>query len=136
QTSGSGAKNARVNLTSRGVRAYYYVFDTSRPSCNNNSTTNDNCYRHVEVGADEEENFANWYSFYRTRALATNSAAHIAFHELPSSIRFTWQDLTTSGTNTNLSARFKTYNNAHRTDFFNWLKGQSFSLGGTPLRSA
>src|SRR5690606_26598241 len=63
QASGSNARNATVNLRTRGVRAYYYVFDTSLPSCNNNSIHNDNCYRHQEVTSEEEENFANWYSF-------------------------------------------------------------------------
>lgn len=135
QASGSNARNATVNLRTRGVRAYYYVFDTSLPSCNNNSIHNDNCYRHQEVTSEEEENFANWYSFYRTRALATNSAAHIAFHELPSAIRFTWQNLSETGA-TNLKNRFKVYNSSHRNDFFTWLKNEDFNLGGTPLRSA
>lgn len=133
RTCNTSSNNATIDLRSQGVRAYYYVFDTSLPSCNDNLTTNDDCYRHQEVLPEEETNFAIWYSFYRSRALATNTAAHIAFYDLPSSIRFTWQDLNTSN---DLNSRFKVYNSSHKSDFYSWLQTQAFSLAGTPLRSA
>ena len=50
--------------TTSGVPAYYYVYDRSLRNCNNN-TNSDNCYRKVDVGDSERQNFANWYSFYR-----------------------------------------------------------------------
>ena len=50
---------------STGRPAYYYVYDGSL--CNNGAISNNNCYRRVDVGPEERQNFANWYSFYRTR---------------------------------------------------------------------
>ncbi|MFN3581505.1 MAG: pilus assembly protein PilY, partial [Pseudomonas sp.] len=137
QTNGTGARNARVNLTQQPVAAYYYVFDTSRPGCNATSTNNDNCYRVQLVQAAEQQNFAIWYSFYRDRALATQSAAHLAFYDLPSAVRFTWQALNNctvlnGGTGCN-NNRFRIFSNRHKSNFLTWLTDVTFS-GGTPLR--
>jgi len=57
-----------------GVRAYYYIYDVSLAGCSR-SVSDDNCYRLQQVSASEEQNFANWYSYYRTRHLAMVSSA-------------------------------------------------------------
>lgn len=81
--------------SSGGVPAYYYLFDAGRSGCNDPvaQTRNNNCYRFVQVsassgpnGSDERQNFANWYSFYRTRNLATQSSASLAFSQLSLSL--------------------------------------------------
>ncbi|HSO44914.1 MAG TPA: hypothetical protein VLQ47_05275, partial [Rhodoferax sp.] len=61
------------------VPAYYYHYDPVGTACASPSKTTDSCYVYTEVGAAEQLNFANWYSFYRTRNLATVSAAPRAF---------------------------------------------------------
>ena len=71
--------------------AYYYTYDASLAS--NCTTANDSCYRLNFVSAAQQQNFANWYSFYRNRALATTSAAALAFYNLSSSVRLSWQGL-------------------------------------------
>lgn len=116
--------------------AYYYVYDQSLSGCNN-SITNDSCYRKVDVGQSERQNFANWYSFYRTRALATLTAANLAFNNLPPSIRFTWQDLDRCALNHSNCRNnyFRTFTDRHKGNFFRWLSEVKFDTG-TPLRKA
>lgn len=140
-----------------GVPAYYYVFDDTLPSCTTvvaNRKVDDNCYRRVIVsatsgtlraddsaaGIDERQNFAIWYSFYRNRALATLSAAQIAFSDLPAEVRLTWQSL---GNCTNFNGtssackdnRLREYTNAHKGQLFSWFQDPPFDQS-TPLRIA
>ncbi|UUD66135.1 pilus assembly protein PilY [Pseudomonas seleniipraecipitans] len=127
-----------VNLTRQGVPAYYYTYDPSL--ANNCSTSNDNCYKLRFVTEEQEQNFANWYSFYRNRALATISAASIAFYSLSPSVRLSWQSLggctsfDGSGRSCNNNA-LREYSQTHRASLFNWMQGLEFS-GGTPLQDA
>ncbi|QIB49637.1 pilus assembly protein [Pseudomonas sp. OIL-1] len=117
-----------------GTTAYYYVYDKSRSGCSG-AKHDDSCYEKVEPDtSDDKQNFANWYSFYRTRGLATLSAAHLAFYELPSSVRFSWQRINQSSSP--LSSNFSVYSNDHKTDFFKWMKDNSSFNGSTPLRRA
>jgi len=153
-----------------GGPAYYYSYDTSLSGCNGTKTDN-SCYRLVKVGSgsgpgtqdlngdgvinntdkDERQNFANWYSFYRTRNLTVISAAALAFAEIDPSVRVGWQALNTCrGSDVTLltgsclgwtgvsygSNAIKEFTDAtHRQAFYDWL----FSLpvgGDTPLRQA
>ncbi|MCL6690824.1 PilC/PilY family type IV pilus protein [Pseudomonas sp. R3.Fl] len=144
--------NYWADLTSSGVPAYYYRFDASLSGCSASATDNDSCYKLVKVGAnsgpngeDERENFAIWYAFYRNRALATQSAANLAFSSLPESIRLTWQDLNgcsqlngqwgCNGISYSGGNLLRPFAKKHRADFFYWLSSVRFS-GGTPLRQA
>lgn len=145
-----------ATLSRKSKPAYYYVYDKSKNNCNQTKTDED-CYKYIEVtsssgnpdrpnnteGRDERKNFANWYSFYRTRALATLSAASLAFYELSPAARLTWQSLincksldsNSSGCGNN---RISPYTSAHRTNFFQWLQKETKfkTAEGTQLRSA
>lgn len=121
----------------RSVPAYYYVYDTSLPACTNNNPENDACYRLQFVTAAQQQNFAIWYSFYRTRALATQSAANIAFNTLSPSVRLTWQDLGScspgdGNCGNNLLRPFST---DHRKALFDWIANDITFNRGTPLRA-
>lgn len=119
----------------RGVPAYYYKYNQSA-GC---TKTNDNCYSRVNVGADERQNFAIWYSFYRNRALATLSAASIAFSTLESNIRISWQALNACNSLDNSATACKStfgpYTEKQKGDLYSWLKTMPFD-GGTPLRDS
>ncbi len=133
-----------ATLAQVAVPAYYYVYDTTQSGCTK-VKTDDNCYRLVfvtatsgqprsadtESGLDERKNFSIWYSFYRNRALATLSAANLAFTSLPSSIRMTWQTLNNCKTFTGSSDcgtnYFRRFTDHHRGNFFNWLPTINFS---------
>lgn len=126
--------------TRKGVPAYYYEYVANLTDCPN-SIDDENCYRKVEIsGEDQQKNFAIWYSFYRNRALATLTAARLAFAELSPSVRFTWQSLnactTLNGTQNGCGDnRFREYSPAQRGRFFSWLDSLPF-YDGTPLRGA
>ncbi len=143
-----------------GVAAYYYLYygdkpSATRPSNCNDSRANDSCYVKVVVGSSDDiapgtstaqkQNFANWYSFYRTRALAAMSGAMSAVNALTNdSVRLGWQTInqcTTFGTDcdgytsTNSENRIRTLTGARKTTFSNWLQRLDVT-GSTPLRSA
>lgn len=147
--------------TKSGVPAYYYVFDSTNNKCTATDKADDDCYDRVVVGAssgpggvDERQNFANWYSFYRTRALTTISGAMSAIGLLgDGSVRLAWQSInstsstscrgfgtTAAGTcrgydGVNRDNRIRNLNATHRSSFYNFLQRFS-SNSGTPLRSA
>lgn len=150
------------------TKAYYYVFNKSNSSCNGTSTDND-CYTLVVVGSssgtgtldlngdgridssdkDERQNFANWYSFYRTRNLATTSAASVAFSKLDQNARIAWQALNSchgsggfvtsncSGTSGSLgfSNAIRPYSGTQKSNFYTWL-GNLPTNNSTPLPDA
>ncbi|MEY5098230.1 MAG: hypothetical protein RJA36_949 [Pseudomonadota bacterium] len=140
----------------RPTYAYYYNYDANLQGCSGSKSDNA-CYRLIRVGSasgpgntDERQNFANWYSFYRTRNLTVISAASLAFAELDPSVRVGWQALnscrgsetsllTTScdgwsgGNGSNAIKEFR--DTQHRQDFYDWLFALP-SNGDTPLRQA
>ncbi|WP_374510940.1 pilus assembly protein [Niveibacterium sp.] len=137
--------------------AYYYVRDNSLYGCVATDDFDERCYRRVNVsatsgvgGSDERQNFANWYSFYRIRNLATASSASLAFKSLPDDVRIAWQGLTTctsfgatacdgwsntTGYDANLDNRIRGFSGPHKQRFYNWLSRLPAS-GNTPLRQA
>ncbi len=141
-----------------GVPAYYYEFDGSlnNAQCdagkNNQDAGGEECYRLRWVDqasvydksgnglnhpngslVDGRENFAIWYSFYKTRALAALSATSMAFQQLPADVRFTWQslhackDFTGSDTANCQSNAIKTYSKTHKGQFYSWLRQVTFN---------
>jgi type IV pilus assembly protein PilY1 len=124
--------------------AYYYSYNGS------GSTDSDTNYTlHQYTGSNwsaaEKQNFANWYSFYRTRNLSVVSASTLAFAKLNSKTRVAWQVLNAChgfGSSKDCSWNSDSYNNqiarftgTHKTDFYSWLSRLPAS-GGTPLRAA
>ncbi len=119
-----------ASLTQRGVPAYYYTYNSTLAT--NCTKANDNCYQLHFVSSDQQQNFANWYSFYRNRALATISAAALAFYDLSSSVRLTWQGLgncTTlnGGSTTNChNNQFQEFSPAHKGQLYAWMQNINF----------
>jgi type IV pilus assembly protein PilY1 len=100
---------------------------------------------------DERQNFANWYSFYRTRNLATIASASQAFAEFDASTRVAWQALNTCRNSTtslptsscngwdtnspNVSNAIKPFTGQHKQDFYTWLFRLNTNTS-TPLHEA
>ena len=86
-----------------------------------------------------EQNFANWYTYYRTRNLMGRTAASVAFSQLPSNVRLAWQGLNGNFlvASTPIAAIGSTAPpiNAQRTGFFRYLH-EVLAPGGTPSRQA
>jgi len=88
----------------------------------------------------EQQNYANWYSYYRTRILTMRSAAGQAVASLDSSYRVGFNSLNVGGGfNTGVAnsighfADIRDFDDAQRLVFFSNLYG-SDPDGGTPLR--
>ncbi|MDZ4191666.1 MAG: PilC/PilY family type IV pilus protein [Pseudomonas sp.] len=139
-TCSGSSDNFTATLTQLSVPPYYYIYDATIAS--NCTTANDSCYRLNFVETAERQNFANWYSFYRNRALSTVSAASLAFYDLSSSVRLSWQSLgnctTFSSTNANSQCKnnaFKEYSPTHKGQLYAWLQSIVFDQS-TPLPAA
>ncbi|MFN3564488.1 MAG: pilus assembly protein [Burkholderiaceae bacterium] len=152
--------------TSTPGPAYYYRFDAANVGCDG-TTSDEDCYTLVivsatsgtnpAIGPDERQNFANWYSYYRTRNLLTVSAATRAMAGLPPGARIAWQAInscnsygtscsgwTRSGVGfTAVPNRIRRWigtptdaaDDTHRRNFYSWVMRLPAS-GATPLRTA
>ncbi len=111
--------------------AYYYLL---KPSCPNIYFGNGDgrtsvCYEKVRVeGHDDEQNFANWYSYYRTRLMMAKAGISRAFAQLGTTPRVGYGRLsiatasTVDGVNVNTIERgVRTFSGADRSAFFSWL---------------
>jgi type IV pilus assembly protein PilY1 len=159
-------KDFPANQARSGVPAYYYRYDENQAGCTAGDLSDEDCYVRVTVGltsgpatvdingdgvvnsadADETQNFAIWYSFYRTRNLATVSAASLAMAGIDPSMRIAWQALRESDCSsftspcqgwdgTQVSRVIRRFNGDHKENFYRWL----FRLpadSNTPLRTA
>ncbi|ANB16546.1 pilus assembly protein [Dokdonella koreensis] len=88
--------------------------------------------------AAQKQNFANWYSYYHTRHLASKTAVSRAFAPFDENIRVAWQNINSNQINNNTAIykfRNETANTNVRTRFYNWLFSSPVS-GGTPNQAA
>ncbi|WP_162888594.1 pilus assembly protein [Dechloromonas sp. HYN0024] len=95
--------------TSTGVAAYYYRYTGSQTAaaqkdyynssstfyteCRSSTTSTTAPFTKVTVGASEQQNFANWYSYYRTRMMMMKTASGQAFKTLNSHFRVGFMSL-------------------------------------------
>lgn len=125
--------------------AYYYEYSSI---CGN--TSNDNCYtKRVVVGTSQEQNFANWYSYYRNRMYTAKAGVSRAFGIQGTGMRVGYGRInkssgTIDGVSTStLDRGVRDFSDedslgnptGYRTAFFNWLFQQQ-PTGSTPLRRA
>ncbi|HUW26608.1 MAG TPA: PilC/PilY family type IV pilus protein [Gallionella sp.] len=78
------------------------------------------------------KNFANWYSYYRTRMLMMKTAAGHAFSNLNNGYRVGLSRINSSST---MSPTLGAFENTQRTNWYSALYGAT-AYGGTPLRKA
>ncbi len=111
-------------------------------------TTDPDCYLKITIsGTGHEQNFANWYSFYKTRVLSVSSGANLAMIDLNPKFRVSWQTLWKCP-NFNLGSGCQNALNAsvanplrplsdttQRQNLYNYLSKLPAS-GNTPLRGA
>lgn len=146
-SSNSGTRNLTTNFdfgTSFDSGGFYYQFKPSVSGCEDNPKQN-KCYDYVSVNSATDEvkqNFANWYSYYRTRLMASKAGIGEAFSSLPAEFRLGWGAINSEDNDVDdvegvdaVTQGVRGYDSAHRTDFYNWLYGKDAS-GGTPLLKA
>ncbi|MDD3884196.1 MAG: PilC/PilY family type IV pilus protein [Gallionella sp.] len=125
--------------------AYYYVYAGSSPSSPVAGTCySDSDYTKVAVGstsgpggADERENFANWYSYYRDRLNTMKTSAGLAFKDIGNNYRVGFSTISYTGSDSS-NARFLAINDFDATQKATWydkLYGTT-TASATPLRAA
>lgn len=100
QAWGSMPNEILRSSTCDGGGAYYTEFDSSKTTgtgapCNFSAHALDpSCYKKIYVktlSEEQKKNFAIWYSFYRTRELATRSSLLVAMPKFEGKVRLAWQ---------------------------------------------
>lgn len=124
----TGAKaNFAISPDGKVAAAFYYTF---KPGCSN--AYSDSCYDYKTPSTtSEKQNFANWFSFYRTRILASKAGIGDAFFQQGTAMRVGYAGIN----NLDSMKGVRQFSGSNRTNFFTWLYGVKAD-GGTPLRSA
>ena len=143
----SGSRNLANDFRHRGLRfeePFYYEFDSDSQSCLDDARQNV-CYTYVSVNdlsSAEKQNFANWYSFYRTRMYASRAGIGEAFSELENNFRLGWGRINKNASSVDGSDDVRavvngvrSYDSDHKEDFYDFLYAAPTN-GGTPLRRA
>ncbi|RBA24857.1 type IV pilus assembly protein PilY1 [Herminiimonas fonticola] len=158
-TSGSGGANNPVNLNN----SYYFTYsgatkalgftynssenvDTSTTfykECDSDVGSNPGNGKFTKVtittasAAALKTNFANWYSYYRTRILAMKTAAGRAFKAVGSSYRVGYSTISYTGTDSGNAEFLKIadFDVTQKASFYTKLYN-AVPSGGTPLRAA
>ena len=108
--------------------AYYYSLK-SKCTAANDIYTKDSCYEKKNVeGDDKQRNFANWYSYYRTRLMMAKAGISRAFAQLGTTPRVGYGRIsietssTVDGVSVNTVERgVRAFSGADRSAFFRWL---------------
>ncbi len=100
------------------------------------------CAASVCTLTEERKNFANWFTYYRTRMLLAKGAVAEAFVGATDAYRFGYGRInqTSAQTIDNVSTRtiisgVRDFNTTQRNALYDWLFGLD-AVGGTPLRRA
>jgi type IV pilus assembly protein PilY1 len=154
---GGGSSNLSSNFVPNGSTsaepAYYYSWSgTTLPTasdCDVNDQTGNHTtgnWTKVFIAAADQQNFANWYTYYRTRMLLMKSAAGRAFNGLNDTFRIGFiticpdggscdNDTATVTVNSNYYLKIDTFTPTHKSDWYKKLYEQNPS-SFTPLRQA
>lgn len=95
-----------------------------------------NYTRHEITDADQLQNFANWFQYYRSRILASRGGIGRAFSSLPGDDAATAARVgyATLNSSPRVVSGVRPFVGTHRTAFYNNLYGGVVSTNGTPSR--
>jgi len=153
-------QNSALNNTDdgTGVAAYYYKYSGSQLSqaqkdyfdtnstfykeCNSliGSSPGSGVFTKVTVSSssgpgstDERQNFANWYSYYRTRMLMMKTATGLAFRNIGDQYRIGYMSINNNTSNSLLN--ISDFNGAQKNSWYSKLYGATTG-NSTPIRQA
>jgi type IV pilus assembly protein PilY1 len=131
--------------------AYYYTYQGNQLEHLGDNSANDQCkdipngsnasgssnWTKVVVGANEQTNFANWFSYYRTRILTMKTAVAHAFRDLGDHFRVGFAAISYSGVDLNNPGFLKidVFNAQQKSLFYSRLNAIN-PTASTPLRGA
>ncbi len=142
--SDTGAANYYVyngSQTQLTQKTYNNTGSTFYQECDQARATNSAAWTHVTVsatsgigGTDERINFANWFSYYRTRMLMMKTSSGRAFNQLDDSYRIGFSTLN----NSSPSNDFLNIGDFDATQKASWYQMlyRAVPSGGTPLRES
>lgn len=131
---GSGSRTSASNYTKyqiRGTRAYKRDPVTAGEVEITSFSWSNGVTRTV---TQETQNFANWFSYYRSRILAARAGASIAFGQLGANYRVGFR--TINGAGEFLIPTSGNFSGTNRETWFDRLFNTSISTSGTPLRTS
>lgn len=131
----SGALDVAANYTQVEIKSstISYVGGTNRTDCAAAPTC---------TYAEEIQNFANWYTYYRSRILLARAGIGRAFSAQGNTMRVGFAAInkgstTIDGTATTVvKSGVRQFTGTDRTNFFTELYGHTIPAAGTPLREA
>lgn len=133
--------------------AYYYVYQGDKADRLGDGSDNDHCklasddgrlWRKVVVGSrsgpgnrDETQNFANWFSYHRTRMLTMKTAIGRAFSQLDGNFRVGFSVISDNGVDASRSSFLNVddFSGEQRRKFYEKLYAV-VPVASTPLRAA
>lgn len=130
--------NGRMDYFYVGTARQAFYF-RQNPGCSGNQS--DSCYTRVNITAAQQQNFANWFSYYRTRMMAAKAGTIAAFFPQTDAIRVGYGTINTASssidgtTTTTISSGVRPFAGTSRTNFLNWVRNARAD-GPTPLRRA
>ena len=148
----SGSDNLSTNFNGEGVAAYYYTYtgtqsaekqktyydssSTFYKECASKSgnTPGKNVFTKVTVSAAERANFANWYSYYRTRMQMMKTASSLAFRNIDDRFRVGFMTINNPSSGTGF-INIDDFTAANKATWYSAFLATAPS-GGTPLRAA
>ncbi len=151
KTMGECKATIHPGIANRQTAAYYFVYQGDQGQHLGDNSANDQCkdipadsnpastrnWKLMEVGRDEQTNFANWFSYYRTRMLTMKTAVTLAFGELGENFRVGFSAISYSGVESSNAGFLKidTFNAQQKKLFYSRLIATN-PLSSTPLRAA
>lgn len=148
--------NCQTNSTQVAHIARYYTMSGTGNNASNftlvkiesgktytKGAARDDCSGSVCTYQEEIQNFANWYTYYRTRALTAIAGTAEGLIDLPENFRVgygrinqkTNQSIDGFSTKT-LEKGVRAFAGTAKTDFYTWLFNRTKPSGNTPLRRA
>jgi len=106
------------------------------------AATRTDCAAATCTYSEEMQNFANWYSYYRSRILTSRAGIGKAFAGQGTDMRVGFGAINKASTTIDGAATrtivrgVRSFSGTDRTDFFNSLYNHSMPTSGTPLRRA
>ncbi len=131
----SGATNSASSYTKIEIKSSVSTYDGS-------AERSDCAAAPVCTYAEEIQNFANWYTYYRSRVLLARAGVGRAFTTQGNNMRVGFGAINKGGSmidgvsTSTLIAGVRQFSGVNRDNFFSNLYGHTIPAAGTPLRTA
>ena len=139
QLSEAGKDQTNSGRSYNWDRAFYYTWNgpanasmSTRKTATRGSGLNH--YTLHWVSPSEEQNFANWFSYYKTRTMLAKASLSYAFYDFGPEFKIDWQQL--NYLHFGSTPNMELFDGPQRDKFYEWIfEGRGWQ-GSTPLRKS